>query len=267
MSLASRHPVDDLQLLLDGQLPAERHRDLEAHLAECTQCRREMAALRGVVAATRSHMSRHELPTEVSARIRSAIAAEASDSPSTHASESRFPRRAVIVGGAALAAAAAFALLLPRRRSGDVVASAVDDFARLRAGRLTLDLTTTEPVALERFFGGGVLGFSTRVFDFGMMGYGLAGGGVHDVAGTESALFAYASASGRRLLCQMYRGSVLDLPLSDEERVINGIEFLVYGRADLTLVFWQEGPVVCVLVSDGDPSEAIALAAAKATRV
>jgi hypothetical protein len=43
-----------------------------------------------------------------------------------------------------------------------------------------------------------------------------------------------------------------------------GISFYVYRRDARTLVFWPEGEVLCVLTSDGDAEEVIALAFAKA---
>ena len=58
-----------------------------------------------------------------------------------------------------------------------------------------------------------------------------------------------------------------ELPPGAEERDHDGIRFIVYRRAGLTLVFWEEGTVVCVLASDGDPEEAVQLAYAKAVRV
>ena len=99
------------------------------------------------------------------------------------------------------------------------------------------------------------------------MEYQLAGGGVHRRNGRVSALFAYESAKGDRLVCQMYQGTTSDLPGTGDVREHDGITFLVYRLRSLTLAFWQEGPVVCVLVAEGDPEQAIALARAKAIKV
>lgn len=46
----------------------------------------------------------------------------------------------------------------------------------------------------------------------------------------------------------------------------DGIPFQIYEAGELTLVFWQEGEVVCVLVGDGPPEAVIALALAKAMK-
>lgn len=47
----------------------------------------------------------------------------------------------------------------------------------------------------------------------------------------------------------------------------NGIAFQVYREGDLTLVFWQEGDVVCVLTSAAPAEDVVQLAFAKAIRV
>jgi hypothetical protein len=47
----------------------------------------------------------------------------------------------------------------------------------------------------------------------------------------------------------------------------NGIRFHVYRKDGLTLVFWQEGTVMCVLASDAPGEEVIQLAFAKAVRI
>ncbi|MBI4419359.1 MAG: hypothetical protein HY560_00910, partial [Gemmatimonadetes bacterium] len=158
-------------------------------------------------------------------------------------------------------------LVLARDGRPDFVQAATRDFATFRAAALRLDLETSQPAALERHFASAGVPFPTRVFDFGMMGYELAGGTVHRLSGRPSALFAYRGAAGDRLVCQMYRGEVAELPAPAEEREHNGIRFLIYRAGDLTLVFWQEGAVVCVLVGEGDPEAAIQLAYAKAVKV
>jgi hypothetical protein len=64
----------------------------------------------------------------------------------------------------------------------------------------------------------------------------------------------------------MYEGQLADLPRSGDMREHNGIAFQVYRVGALTLVFWQEGTVVCVLASDADAEAVIQLAYAKAVK-
>jgi hypothetical protein len=111
------------------------------------------------------------------------------------------------------------------------------------------------------------LPFPTRVFDLGMMGFFLEGGRVREVAGREGALIAYRAADGRVLLCQMYEGSVSDLPAPVERRTNEDITFQIYRDGEVNLIFWQEGGVVCVLAADGDLEAALQLAFAKAVKV
>src|SRR5207245_11737666 len=105
---------------------------------------------------------------------------------------------------------------------------------------------------------------ATRGFDFGMMGYRLAGGQVHRLAGRLSALFAYENAHGRLVVCQMYQGQLSELPPSAEEREQEGIRFRIYRTGSLTLVFWQEGLVVCVVVTGGESGEGVEFACGNA---
>ena len=258
------HPRDDLQLLADERLPAERRGVVQAHVADCLQCRREIEALRRLKSALREQLPRHDVPPEVSERIRAALGAEAAAGADSPRRSFELSRRVFLIGGAA-AAAAVVALLFARRRDRDPVRAAAEDLTRFRSDQLELELRTDDVAALERFFAARALGFPARVFDLGMMGYALVGGSVHRLAGARSALFAYQGAQGGRLICQMYEGTTGALPPAEEERVANQIPFRVYRREGLTLVFWQEGPVVCVLASDGDSGEAVDLALAKAS--
>lgn len=264
MSDRIEHPRDDLQLLLDDRLPAERHADVRAHIASCPECSREVEALKRLKAAIRQDLPRHDVPPDVSERVLTALRAEAGAAEGVGTDLSTLPRRALVIGGATLAAAAVAALLFLRRRERDPIGAAAEDFARFQSDRLEVELRTDDPAALERFFATRSLGFPTRVFDFGMMGFRLVGGSVVRIGDSASALFAYQRVEGGRLVCQMYRGTTSDLPPAEQERVVNQIRLRVYSRGSVTLVFWQEDTVVCVLASDGDPGAAIDLAAAKA---
>jgi len=260
------HPTEELQLLLDGRLSSDRRAAVEAHLATCRRCQRELDALRRVKATVRGNLRERPVPPEVVARVSAALAAERGGRVAREHRAARVGRRAAIAG-LALAAAGALLLVLARADRPDPVGAAAQDFAGYRAARLALQLETDDPRALGRFFARGGVPFPTRVFDFGMMGYRLAGGQVHRLAGRRSALFAYQNAAGRRVVCQMYEGRLSELPPGAEEREHDGIRFRVYRIAGLTLVFWQEGAVVCVLATDGDPEQAVQLAYAKAIKV
>ncbi len=126
---------------------------------------------------------------------------------------------------------------------------------------------TGDGPALQAFFARQGISFATRVFNLDMMGYRLLGGRIHKLGHGPSALIVYQDESGRALLCQMYEGTLARLPAAGETREHNGIAFRVYRSGALTLVFWQEGAVVCVLASDAPTEEVLQLAYAKAVKV
>ena len=66
------------------------------------------------------------------------------------------------------------------------------------------------------------------------------------------------------MLCEMFAGKMTDLPATTEVREHNGIRFQLYHTDNLTAVFWPEGAVICVLISDAPPEQVTQLAFAKA---
>jgi anti-sigma factor RsiW len=263
---AREHPLEDIPLLIDGSLSRERMSALDEHLAVCSRCRAEVAALRQVRSTLQVSLPSQPVPAEVVDRIRAAIRAEAHMVAGTPPDAARTSRRVFVQRSAALLAAAAVASLIFRLRPRDFVAEAEADFSRFSTNRLLLDLSTAVPTELENYFQRSELGFTARVFDFGMMGYGLVGGSVHSMGGRDAALFAYRGADGRGLVCQMYPGTIEELPGSPSRQTVNGIDFLIYSRDALALVYWEEGPIVCVLALEADSPTALDLAVAKAVR-
>jgi anti-sigma factor RsiW len=260
------HLDDAVQELLDGRLDAKRRAAAEAHLAGCAQCRRELDTLRWTREVLRREKLVHEVPPGLAAAVSAALDRE--DPPATAASPrrgSRWLKPAMAAGLFVLIAAAA---LLWRGRGGrDVPATVAQDYSRFRAGGLPLAFRTADPRKLEEFFAANGIPFETRVFDLGMMGYRTAGGRVHAVDGRASALFVYEGEGARLLLCQMFPGRLLDLPPPTAVREHNGIRFHVHHKEGLTMVFWQEGDVVCVLASEIASEEVLQLAFAKAVKV
>jgi hypothetical protein len=66
------------------------------------------------------------------------------------------------------------------------------------------------------------------------------------------------------LVCQMYVGNVSELPVGFVEREHRGKKFHVYQLKGVTMVFWQDRKVVCVLISDMPTESVVQLAFAKA---
>ncbi len=146
-------------------------------------------------------------------------------------------------------------------------AEVAQDYRSYKAGKLPLLLQTEDVREMEKFFSEAGITFKTRVFDLGMMNYRLVGGGVHQVINRRSALFVYRGKGDSILVCQMYQGRVTELPAGAVRRENKGIQFHIYRMKGLTVAFWQEGGVICVLTSDVDPEEVVQLAFAKAVKV
>lgn len=253
------HLDDEIHDLLDGRLePPERAR-VEAHLQECAACRSRREEIERLKLSLRSALAPGTVPAELRASLDEALRREASRPPGRTASRTALP----LLLAASLAVIAAGVLLFARR---DAVSDAARDFTRYKTGTLELSTRTENTAALERHFAENGIPFPARVFDLGMMGFRLVGGKVHRFGGGPSALFVYRSEEGRILVCQMYEGTTRRLPRGAERRTHNGIDFLVYGRDGGTVVFWQEGEIVCVLAGDAPREDVVALAYAKAVR-
>ena len=249
----------ELQDLLDERLgPSERVR-VQAHVDACDRCRADLDALRRGREFARSGVLQHELPLD----LRAAIERELDRKPVAEGRGGIGRRRVLVYGLGAAAAGLLAALYL--RRGHDLPAEVIETFKASNTGQRALDLATTDPATLERLFGAR-LDFRVRVFDLGMMNYRLVGGRVDRLADHPTALYAYVGPENRRLECQMYRGTVSELPEPSERRTANGFTFLIYSRPGHTAVFWSEGEIVCVLVSDMPAEDTISLAIAKAMK-
>ncbi len=235
--MTAHHPLgEEIQDFADGRLTPARREDLEAHLATCPQCGRELEKLRWVKEGT-ARLPMHEPPPDLPARV-----AQALDSEDRRGSHAR-PLRRYLLPAAGVMAAAAAVVILVSRAPRDLPSAVGRDFAAYGRAALSLDTASGDGPALERYFARRGLAFPTRVFDLKMMGYGLVGARVHQLDGRPSALFAYRGVDH------------------------NGIEFRIFNEHGLTLVFWMEGSVVCVLVSDVPGEDVVQLAYAKAVRV
>jgi len=255
-----------LQDFLDGRLDDTRRVEVRAHLDGCPQCRGELEVLRWVRDVALKQLPGEKVPPGLADRVTAAL--DAADGRTRPAANWTIRRRwGQWATAGALLAAAALALLLVSRPRADLVDAVTRDFAVYSSGTLALDLRSADGTAVESLYARGGIDFRTRVFDLGMMQYRLVGGRIHRLRGRPSALFAYRGPEGRDLVCQMYEGRLAELPRSDDVREHNGITFQVYRAGRLTLVFWQESAVVCVLASDAESETVIQLAYVKAVKV
>ena len=274
MPTSTRHFKEELQDWLDGRLDAATCDQVERHLETCDECRREYECVGWGKQVAARQFRPGAAPAELRANVLRALRAEI---PAMEAPETTNPENVVtpapgfwrghqrsMLAAAALVIMAAILSGLYFLRPTPLPAVMARDFQNFQSGKLTLQLATADVKAMETFFTAQGVPFQTRVFDLGMMNYTLAGGRVLSLRGQPSAAFAYRGANNQSLLCQMYAGQVTDLPAGAVRRENKGFTFHVYQSKGLTAVFWQEGTVVCVLVSDIAPEEVIQLAFAKA---
>ena len=251
----SGHLREELQELLDGRLDAERESAVRSHLDRCPQCRREMEAIRWVKRVLKE-AGEVSVPPSLEESIREGLEAE-----------ERSPwrsRRTFLAAAACLLLALGAGLWLYRRFRDGLPAAVADDYRRFQSGALPLEIHAASPERVEVFFRERGIKFRTRVFDLAMMNYRVQGGRLHQIDGQPSALFVYRGGGDKVLVCQMYRGRLEQLPVADEVRTHRGFRFQIYRRDAVTVVFWQEGDVVCVLTGDFGSEEIVALAFEKA---
>ena len=267
MATSSGHYDDELQDALDGRLDARVRAELEAHLAACPSCRRRSESLVRLKRQLARLAETEPAPASLATNIARTLDAE---------DRQMAARQSALSAGAGgwrpalawsvVALGALLLVFLYARRSPDLPSAVARDYHDYRSGSLPLALETADVSRLERFFSQEGVPFRTRVFDLAMMKRHLVGGRVHRVAGRLGALFVYQSEDGRPVVCQMYAGQPDELPTTAERREHDGIVFFVYRIEGLTLVFWPEGEVMCVLA--GEEGEAvIQLAFAKAMKV
>jgi len=260
----AQHPTEALQDALDDRLDSSSRAKLDAHLSSCETCRLELAALKWTKAQAAS-LRDSEAPMDLEARLRAALDREDRSVPDQLAPPPRLPGR--LLPWLAAAAALAAAVWIGGRFWMTTVPDSVAGVFRAHSSNaLSLEVASSDAAELEGYLAS-VLPFSTRVFDLGMMGFPLEGARVQRVGGRDGALIAYRAADGRVLLCLMYEGRVSELPEPIDRHTNDGIAFQLYRDGELTLVFWQEGAVVCVLAAEGDPDAVLQLAFAKAVRL
>jgi anti-sigma factor RsiW len=261
------HPSDDeIQDALDARLRSQRQAELDAHFGVCADCRATWNALRWAKDQA-SHAAGLEPPEGLAGRISHAL-----DEEDDRVAAAGTPRARRLFGirplwiAAGLAATVLVALVVTRRMPVEIPGSVIRDYVAFRSGELALDLRTADARDLEAYFARAGLPFRARVLDLAMMKYRLVGGKVHRVGGRPSALMVYQREDGHVLLCEMYLGSLSELPAGGQPHEHDGIQFLAYQREALTLAFWPEADVLCVLTGEGGTAVILPLAFGKAMK-
>lgn len=174
------------------------------------------------------------------------------------------PARRGIPSGIAMAVAVIAVLLLWRRAPPEYPpSSAVRDWSRIASGRLHLDMRSTSPSAVSRFFVERGLPFRVEPGALALPSYQLFGARVHAIGGRRSALAVHRDARNKIVVCQMFEGHVEDLPRPDRVVLRGGASLYIYRSRGATAVFWQDGALTRSLASDLPEDEIVRLAFAR----
>jgi hypothetical protein len=257
-------PDERIQDALDSRLTEAEIATLRDHAGSCETCGARWEALARLKSAT-ARLPLPEPPAALAEAVQAGLDAE-----DVRSARPGLKTLSLAAGLVALAAAvgvtARFAMREQPGRRPSLPAQAAQDFRDLRSGSVALSLRTSSPAELEQHLARAALDFPTRVYDLSTMRQRLLGGSVGRLAGRPTALLAYLGEDGSLLVCRMLRGAPDELPEPDRQREHDGIVFRIYHVAELTLVFWAEGEVLCALVGDGPADGIVALALAKAMK-
>ena len=161
----------------------------------------------------------------------------------------------------AVAAAVITVLILSRRAPPEnPPSSAARDWYRIASGRLHLDMRSTSPSAVSRFFVERGLPFRVDPGALSLPGYRLVGAHVHAVGGRRSALVVHRDARNKIVVCQTFEGRVEDLPRADRVVLRNGARVHLYRLPGAAAAFWHDGTVTRSLASDLPEEEVVRLA-------
>jgi anti-sigma factor RsiW len=265
MPTSPKHFKDEIQDLLDNRLAAPLRAEVEQHIETCTECRREFEAMRWTKSFVAKQFAAKTTPSELNESILRTLEADAGGARTIPLRPAFLVRKLkpTLAWAAALTALGILALFLisKQRTLPHVVAR---DFRSYQNQKLTLEWNTADAKKLEAFFADNGLPFTPHVYDLDAKDYRLVGGRVQYLRGQRTEWVAYRGPNNQALVCQMYVGDISELPVGSAEREHRGKKFHVYQAKGVTMVFWQDRKVVCVLISDMPTENVVQLAFAKA---
>jgi anti-sigma factor RsiW len=265
MPTSPKHFKDEIQDLLDNRLDASTRAEVEQHVQACTECRREFEALRWTKSFAAKQFAAKAAPSTLRENILRGLEPEAGSARTIRLPPGFQMRKLkpIMAWAAVLLALGVLAIILiPKQRTLPQVVAR--DFRSYQNQKLTLELDTRDVKKMEAFFADQGLPFTPHVYDLSEKDYRLAGGRVQYLRGQPTEWVIYRGPNNQQLLCQMYVGNVSELPVGSAEREHRGKKFHVYQVKGITMVFWQDRKVVCVLISDMPAEDVVQLAFAKA---
>ena len=182
-----------LHAYLDRELDLVRSMELEHHLAECSDCAREVASFRALQESVIGADLRYRAPADFRARLLSEL--QEAEQPQTK-SRPTILRRSIpwwswaAVAACLLLAAGAFLVDTNRRGERTLATEIVADHVRsLMATHLT-DVLTSDQHTVKPWFTG-KLDFSPQVRDLSADGFELIGGRLEYLDGHSAAAIVY----------------------------------------------------------------------------
>jgi anti-sigma factor RsiW len=186
----NEHPAN-LALLVDGEGTAEERLLLEAHLASCAACTREVARQRQLSAALRQHATRHAAPSRLKDRLRAIAESDRAETQERKvvslvearergvkppAPRPRWLAMAASIAAVALVSAGGMHAFDERAGGMDTLdTEIVSSHIRSLAASHLFDVASTDQHTVKPWFDG-KLDFSPPVIDPAKDGFPLVGG-------------------------------------------------------------------------------------------
>jgi hypothetical protein len=134
-------------------------------------------------------------------------------------------------------------------------------YMQVAGGLVVPTVRTADATVLSRALDAGPPG-AVRVPALDSAGWRLEGGTHVNLGGDEAATAIYRNGVGEYLVWQAVAGDASELPETADVREHDRRTYFVHYKSTTTLVFWQEGPRVAVLVSSLPAEHVMAIARA-----
>jgi hypothetical protein len=160
---------------------------------------------------------------------------------------------------AAIGALAVAGLALSMLRDPGLPAYLSDLYMRVAGGLVVPAFRSGDAVALAAHLAASPPG-AVRVPVLDSAGWRLEGGTHVKLGGADAATAIYRNGVGEYLVWQAVEADADRLPDTADVRELDGRAFFVHYKATTTLVFWQEGPRLAVLVASLPAEHVMAIA-------
>jgi len=245
--MSCERPSAQLYLYLDGELAPPEASEMAQHLQTCHACQAEMAAHRRLQGLLRTPLPEHEVPERLWPALHQRLLDEAL---ATAPQPVRRPRHRLWLSLGSLVALLLVALavrlwLIPTVPI--VVQEVVDSQIRTRLMGVPYTQVPATPDAIRRWFDDKV-DFAVLVPALPQARYPFLGARLNYFLNRRVAEMAYAS-DGHVLSFVMFADTGMTLSALSPMRVGNRTVY-VQTYKGYTTVFWQDGTLLCALVSD-----------------